>query len=61
MKIIGNVSNDAKGFIALETGVDWQSRHGKFTSLRLRSLGGVDPESHLEAFKQSLRLGVEPG
>jgi len=50
-----------KAFIALETGVGlWQSRHGKFTSLRLPSSSGVDPESHLEAFKQSLRSALNP-
>jgi len=50
-----------KAFIQLETGIKlWQSRHGKFTSLRLRSSDGSDPESHLESFKQSLRSALNP-
>jgi hypothetical protein len=50
-----------KAFIALETGVKlWQSRHGKYTSLRLRSSDAGAPESHLEAFRQSLRAGLNP-
>jgi putative ABC transport system permease protein len=50
-----------KAFIPLETGIKlWQSRHGKYTSLRLRSSDGGVPESHLEAFKQSLRTALNP-
>ena len=50
-----------KAFISLEEGVKlWQSRHGKFTSLRIRALDGSDPQSRLEAFKQSLRAVLDP-
>ena len=50
-----------KAFIPLETGVKlWQSRHGKYTSLRLRSSDGGSPASHLQAFKQSLRAALNP-
>ncbi|HWN98141.1 MAG TPA: FtsX-like permease family protein, partial [Blastocatellia bacterium] len=50
-----------KAFIPLETGVKlWQSRHGKFTSLRLRTSDGSDPASRLASFKQSLREALEP-
>ncbi|MFY9610983.1 MAG: FtsX-like permease family protein [Blastocatellia bacterium] len=50
-----------KAFIELETGTKlWQSRHGKFTSLRLRSSSGGDSETHLESFKQNLRAVLNP-
>jgi ABC-type lipoprotein release transport system permease subunit len=50
-----------KAFIALETGIKlWQSRHGRYTSLRLRSPDGSDPESHLESFKENLRAALNP-
>jgi putative ABC transport system permease protein len=50
-----------KALIPLETGIKlWQSRHGKFTSLRLRGLDGSDPQSRLESFKQSLRAALDP-
>lgn len=50
-----------KAFISLETGVKlWQSRHGKFTSLRLQSSDGGDPRSSLESFKQNLHAVVNP-
>ncbi|HSF23783.1 MAG TPA: ABC transporter permease [Blastocatellia bacterium] len=50
-----------KAFIPLETGVKlWQSRHGRFTSLRLRSSDSSDPESHLESFSQNLRAVLNP-
>src|SRR5258705_9352598 len=50
-----------KAFIPLEAGIKlWQSRHGKFTSLRLRALEGGDPKSRLESFKQSLRAALDP-
>ncbi|HLF83510.1 MAG TPA: ABC transporter permease, partial [Blastocatellia bacterium] len=50
-----------KAFIQLETGIKlWQSRHGKYTSLRLRSSDASDPQSHLEAFKQNLRAALNP-
>ncbi|HTF37670.1 MAG TPA: ABC transporter permease, partial [Blastocatellia bacterium] len=50
-----------KAFIPLETGIKlWQSRYGKFTSLRIRALEGGDPQSRLESFKQSLRAALDP-
>ena len=50
-----------KAFIPLETGIQlWQSRHGKFTSLRIRASDGGDPQPRLEAFKQSLRDVLDP-
>ncbi|MEK6300808.1 MAG: FtsX-like permease family protein [Acidobacteriota bacterium] len=50
-----------KAFIPLETGVKlWQSRHGKFTSLRIRALDGGDPRSRLQPFKSSLRAALDP-
>jgi hypothetical protein len=50
-----------KAFIPLEAGVNlWQSRHGKFTSLRLQSSDGSDPESRLEGFKDNLRAVLNP-
>jgi putative ABC transport system permease protein len=50
-----------KAFIPLETGVKlWQSRHGKFTSLRIRAIEGGDAQSRLESFKQSLRAALDP-
>jgi ABC-type antimicrobial peptide transport system permease subunit len=50
-----------KAFIPLETGIKlWQSRHGRFTSLRLKSLDGSDPQPHLESFKQALRAALDP-
>ena len=50
-----------KAFISLETGIKlWQSRHGKYTSLRLRSSDGSDPGSRLESFKENLRAALSP-
>ena len=50
-----------KAFIPLETGVKlWQSRHGKFTSLRIPSFRSADPQARLEAFRQSLRAALDP-
>ncbi len=50
-----------KAFISIETGIKlWQSRHGKYTSLRLRSPDGGDPESRLESFRSNLRAAVNP-
>lgn len=50
-----------KAFIPLETGVKlWQSRYGKYTSLRVRSMDGPDQQSVLEPFKQSLRASLKP-
>jgi len=50
-----------KAFISIETGIKlWQSRHGKYTSLRLRSPDGGDPESRLESFRGNLRAVVNP-
>lgn len=50
-----------KAFISLDAGIKlWQSRHGKFTSLRIRGFDGADPQSRLESFKQSLRTGLDP-
>jgi len=50
-----------KALIPLEAGIKlWQSRHGKFTSLRVRALDGSDPKSRLESFKQSLPAGLDP-
>ena len=50
-----------KAFIPLETGIHiWGSRHGKFTSLRIRAFDGSDPQSRLEPFKQSLRAALDP-
>ncbi|HSQ19051.1 MAG TPA: ABC transporter permease [Blastocatellia bacterium] len=50
-----------KAFISLDEGAKlWQSRHGKFTSLRIRPLDGSDPQSRLETFKQSLRAVLDP-
>jgi ABC-type antimicrobial peptide transport system permease subunit len=50
-----------KAFISLEAGIKlWQSRHGKFTSLRVRALDGGDAQSRLESFKQSLRAALDP-
>ena len=50
-----------KAFISLETGIKlWQSRHGKYTSLRLRPSDGGDPESRLESFREDLRAALNP-
>ncbi|HZM89556.1 MAG TPA: ABC transporter permease [Blastocatellia bacterium] len=50
-----------KAFTSIETGIKlWQSRHGKYTSLRLRSPDGGDPESRLESFRGNLRAVVNP-
>ncbi len=50
-----------KAFIPLETGIKlWQSRHGKYTSLRLRAATGGDAESELEPFRRSLRALLDP-
>lgn len=50
-----------KAFIPLDTGVQlWQSRRGKFTSLRIRASDGSDPQSRLEPFRQSLRTALDP-
>ena len=50
-----------KAFIPLESGIKlWQSRHGKYTSLRLRALDGRDQKSRLESFRQSLRAALDP-
>jgi hypothetical protein len=50
-----------KAFIPLDTGIKlWQSRHGKYTSLRIRALGGSDPQPRLDSFKQSLRGALDP-
>jgi len=50
-----------KAFISLDTGVKlWQSRHGKFTSLRLNAIDGSESESKLQAFRESLRAAVDP-
>ncbi len=50
-----------KAFISLEEGTKlWESRHGKFTSLRIRSVDGSDPQSRLESFRQALRAALDP-
>ena len=50
-----------KAIISLDTGIRlWQSRHGKFTSLRLNAIDGSDSESKLQTFKESLRAAVDP-
>ena len=50
-----------KAFIPLETGIKlWQSRHGKYTSLRLRSSDGSAPEMRLGTLKQNLGTAVNP-
>jgi putative ABC transport system permease protein len=50
-----------KAFISLDDGLRlWQSRHGKFTSLRLTARNGGDAKSQLEAFKQGLLSGLNP-
>ncbi|MFY9574169.1 MAG: ABC transporter permease, partial [Blastocatellia bacterium] len=50
-----------KAFIPLQTGIKlWQSRHGKFTSLRIRAADGGYNQSRLDAFKQSLRASLDP-
>jgi putative ABC transport system permease protein len=50
-----------KAFIQLDTGIKlWQSRHGKFTSLRVRALDGGDPQPRVGSFKQSLRAALDP-
>ena len=50
-----------KAFIPLETGIKlWQSRHGKFTSLRLRAFDGGESESRFEPFRQGLRSALDP-
>lgn len=50
-----------KAFIPLETGIKlWGSRHGRFTSLRIRPLDGSDPRLRLEPFRQSLRASLDP-
>lgn len=49
-----------KAFITLEEGIKlWQSRHGKFTSLRVQGFDG-DPQSSLESFRQNLRAALDP-
>src|SRR4030095_8701445 len=43
-----------KAFIPLDAGIKlWQSRHGKFTSLRLTAIDG-DSETKLETFGEKL-------
>jgi putative ABC transport system permease protein len=50
-----------KAFIPLETGIRlWQSRHGKFTSLRIRALDGSETQPRLEPFRQTLRAALDP-
>jgi len=50
-----------KAFIPLETGVKlWGSRHGKFTSLRIRAMDGNDAPTRLEPFKQGLLAALDP-
>jgi putative ABC transport system permease protein len=50
-----------KAFIPLETGSKlWQSRHGKYTSLRLRSSDGSATEARLEQFRQNLLAVLNP-
>jgi putative ABC transport system permease protein len=50
-----------KAFIPLDAGIKlWQTRHGKFTSLRLKRNNGSDSESKLQTFKESLRTTIEP-
>ena len=50
-----------KAFIPLETGIKlWGSRHGKYTSLRIRPLDGSDQQLRLEPFRQSLRAALDP-
>lgn len=50
-----------KAFIPLDVGIKlWQSRHGKFTSLRLSGSRGGDQKSRLESFKESLRAALNP-
>jgi ABC-type lipoprotein release transport system permease subunit len=50
-----------KAFIPLETGIKlWQSRHGKYTSLRLRSFDGSAADTRLQALRQNLREALNP-
>jgi ABC-type lipoprotein release transport system permease subunit len=50
-----------KAFVPLDTGIKlWQSRHGKFTALRLNAIDGSDSEPKLQTFRQSLRAAVDP-
>lgn len=50
-----------KAFIPLEEGQRlWESRHGKFTSLRLLAPGNSETQAYLEAYGQKLRAAVNP-
>jgi len=50
-----------KAFISLDVGLKlWQSRHGKFTSLRLTPRAGGDLQSSLDSFKRGLLTGLNP-
>lgn len=50
-----------KAFISLEKGQElWQSRYGKYTSLRLLAPDGNEPQGYLEPYKQKLRATINP-
>jgi ABC-type antimicrobial peptide transport system permease subunit len=50
-----------KAFISLEKGQElWQSRYGKFTSLRLLAPDGNGPQGYLEPYRQKLRAALNP-
>ena len=50
-----------KAFIPLEEGEKlWQSRYGKFTSLRLLIPDGNEPQAYLETYRQKLRATINP-
>lgn len=50
-----------KAFIPLEEGERlWQSRYGKFTSLRLLAPDDGEPQAYLESYRQKLRAAIDP-
>ncbi len=50
-----------KAFMPLEEGEKlWQSRYGKYTSLRLMAPDGNEPQAYLETYRQKLRATINP-
>jgi ABC-type antimicrobial peptide transport system permease subunit len=50
-----------KAFVTLEAAQQlWKTRYGPFTSIRLRSDSGGDPQAYVEPFRQKLRAAIDP-
>jgi ABC-type antimicrobial peptide transport system permease subunit len=50
-----------KAFVTLETAQQlWQTRYGRFTSIRVRSDNEGDTHAYVEAFRQKLRAVMDP-